>query len=156
MVMATNGEGREAYPEWIGFHEPPLSIDLHLQVAAGPWEAVHEYEPGNAPAHNQGGIAGGGRPMVQWGSPVEINDREVEYMVMHDIDKQAYALRVMAHLHDGRIENVMFHSGLIRRVPTQGFVRLYTEEIKPKDVKKFVLERTPWVSGIVKGIRLPN
>ena len=104
-------------------------------------------------AADEGAILAPGAPVVSFYTHVDVGAAQevagVRVQQTHRGRPQG------AHLRDGRVENVVFHSGLVRRVPTQGFVRLHIDEVKPEDVKKFVLERTDWVSGIVRDVELP-
>jgi predicted Ser/Thr protein kinase len=152
MVEAVDRHGKPAYPDWIGYDDPPDRVTIRIRSAAGPWETIHEHYPGKSVPHRE--LSGNTGMMVQWGEPVQVTKNELEYVVMHSIDRETYALRVMAHLHDGRMKDVAFHSGLVRGVPIKGFARIHTNEYSPKDVEKFVMQRSLWASGVVRGVKL--
>jgi hypothetical protein len=79
---------------------------------------------------------------------------EHQFEVMHNVDRDVFAMRMLARLKNGKVENANFHPGPLTGNPAKGFVQIFESEFKPEDVNEYVLERTPWVRGEIKGIAL--
>lgn len=76
--------------------------------------------------------------------------------VSHNVDRDQYALRMMAKFKSGKRVEVGLHSGVLSARETQGYVFLDPSEpdLRAGDIAEFVLERTRWVSGEIGGIAL--
>ena len=73
--------------------------------------------------------------------------------VTHDVDRERYQLRMIAVWKDGKREEVVFHNGVQGTRETEGFVQLEPGQ-RSEDIKEFIIERTPWMRGEIKGIAL--
>jgi hypothetical protein len=73
---------------------------------------------------------------------------------MHNLDRDKYALRLIACLKGGTSDEVTLHSGVLAGNPAKGFAVVFPKEYVPSDVKEYVLERTPWASGEIRNIAL--
>jgi hypothetical protein len=132
----------------ICFKEPPDTISIRVAVAAGPWEPVATFDGKNTRELVP-------NAMIVCSTPsVGPNNRDYQFQVMHNLDRDAYSLRMIARLKDGKEQELMFHSGPLTGNPAKGFTLMYPQEVGPEDIKEYVLERTPWVRGEIKDISL--
>ena len=69
------------------------------------------------------------------------------------MNRDQYALRMIALFKDGTREEVGLHSGLLSARETQGYVLLEPGR-RVENIQEFVLERTPWVRGEIRNIAL--
>jgi hypothetical protein len=148
-VKVTTRGGEPRLAEWICFGQIPESLDIHIKTATGPWETVVEYDQTSKTVKE---IIHGS--MVLWGEPKPLG-KNLRMDVMHNLDRQEYSLRMRCYLKNGAIREMIFHSGLLRTVPTKGYVLLYGDT--PIDqIEKFELQRTPWQRGVIANVVVPD
>ena len=126
---------------------PPGTEEIAVQcsAAAGPWEPVAVFDGKQT------------RVLVQETQVLcthprqEANGRCLD--VTHNVDREQFALRMVGVCKDGRRHEVGLHSGVLSARETQGFVMLDPGQ-RAADIAQFVLERTPWVRGEIRGVLL--
>lgn len=142
-------QDRQREAKWVCFTDPPETVDMHIQAATGPWEPITEFDRQMKKIRD---IVPSGT--VQ-GEPVTSSEgRIVRFKLMHKLDRDRFALRLVAFLSDGQIIDTPFYDEETR----DGFVKsvavIHTWRIKPADVEKYVLERSAWVRGVIRDIQL--
>jgi hypothetical protein len=140
---------RQREAKWICYSNPPAAVDMHIQAATGPWEPITEFDGDMKKIRD---IVPSGT--VQ-GEPVRSSEgRIVRFKLMHKLDRKTYALRLAAFLQNGEIIDTPFYDEDV----SDGFIKsvavIHTWRIKPEEVEKYVLERSPWVKGVIRNIRL--
>jgi serine/threonine protein kinase len=140
---------RQREAKWICYSNPPEAVDMHIQAATGPWEPITEFDSQMEKIRD---IVPSGT--VQ-GEPIRSSEgRIVRFKLMHKLDRKTYALRLAAILQDGQIIDTPFYDENV----SDGFIKsvavIHTWRIKPEEVEKYVLERSPWVRGVIRNIRL--
>jgi len=140
---------RQREAKWICFTNPPEAVDMHIQAATGPWEPITEFDADMKKIRD---IVPSGT--VQ-GEPVRSSEgRIVRFKLIHKLDRNAYALRLAAFLKNGQIIDTPFYDEDV----SDGFIKsvavIHTWRIKPDEVEKYMLERSPWVRGVIRNIRL--
>jgi hypothetical protein len=140
--------GKKFSAAFICFDEAPESVDFQTQVARGPWEPIAIYD-GKQTKEPVNGV------MVVCSTPAIPKGRtDFQFEVMHNADREAYAMRMMAKLKNGKTREVQFHPGPLRGNPSKGFAIIWPDELNPADVKEYVLERARWERGEIKGVAL--
>ncbi len=95
--------------------------------------------------------------MALWSEP-RYEQGALRFDVMHNADRERFALRMVARLQNGGSEKLVFHSGVLIGAPAKGFALVHGTEHKVENwlrrVKEMVIERTPWVRGEIRNIRL--
>ncbi|HNQ87031.1 MAG TPA: protein kinase [Verrucomicrobiota bacterium] len=134
------------------FAEPPATADYQEAIACGPWEAVSVYDVEKKSTQDLGrGV------MALWSEP-RYEQGALRFDVMHNADREHYALRMSARLRGGGHETLVFHSGVLSGSPAKGFALIHGREQEAKAwlqrVKELVIEQTPWLRGEICGIAL--
>ncbi|MCU0787796.1 MAG: hypothetical protein MUC91_06335 [Verrucomicrobia bacterium] len=132
------------------YAEPPDTVIYREAVACGPWEAVSVYDVNTKETRDLGrGV------MALWSEP-RYEQGALRFDVMHNANRERYALRMVARRRNGGDEMLGFHTGVISGSPAKGFALIHGTEAEAKarlqQVKELVLERTPWVRGEISGI----
>ncbi|MEI2724160.1 MAG: protein kinase [Verrucomicrobiota bacterium] len=126
---------------------PPGTAEVTVQfaTAAGPWEALASFDGRRTTVRVQG------VQVLCTQLRQEANGKCLD--VTHDVNRDQYALRMVAVFKDGEREEVALHSGVQSARETQGYVRLEPGQ-RVENIQEFVLERTPWVRGEIRNIAL--
>ncbi len=142
-------QGKSGSAAVIAFADMPEEANVSFTTAVGPWEQVAVFD-GEKTKDLVNGV------MVTCGPPHADNPQDGSwgFDVMHNIDRDKYALRMIAHLKNGKEEHVVFHGGIRTGNPAKGFSAIFPAEYKPFDVKEYRLERTPWAHGVIKNVAL--
>ncbi|HEX8294984.1 MAG TPA: serine/threonine-protein kinase [Chthoniobacteraceae bacterium] len=134
----------------LAYSEPPATISLREELAseASRWESVAVFDGNRTrnllPEAN-----------VVCGLPQRNGDRDGwRFEVSHNLDRDRYALRLVARLHDGRRAELAFHSGPIAGTPAMGFATISDRDVELKDIADYTLERALWSRGEVRDIAL--
>jgi hypothetical protein len=133
------------YADVVRFPAGTKELALQCRSAVGPWEPVAVFDGKQTKV-----LLGGVRVLCTY-LRQEPNGKCLD--VTHDVDRGLYALRMMGVFKDGKREELVFHSGVLSGRETQGFVALEPGQ-RVADIAEFVLERTPWVRGEIRGITL--
>ncbi|HOC00031.1 MAG TPA: serine/threonine-protein kinase [Verrucomicrobiota bacterium] len=146
------GSTTRASAQLVCFAEPPDTADYQEYVACGPWEAVSVYDAKTKTTRDlERGV------MALWSEP-RYEQGALRFDVMHNADRERFALRMVARLQNGGSEKLVFHSGVLTGAPAKGFALVHGTEHRVENwlrqVKEMVIERTPWVRGQVRNIRL--
>ncbi len=120
-------------------------VTVRCATALGPWEALAVFDG------KQTKVMVAGVQVLCTHLRQEANGKCLD--VTHDVDRARFALRMMAVFKSGKREEVGLHSGVLSARETQGFVMLEPGQ-RVEDIQEFVLERTPWVRGEIRGIAL--
>ena len=140
--------GKRVTADVLRFVVVPETLSYRIDAAAGPWQRVAVFDG----LKTNELISG---TMVTCSPPVlDPNSKAWRFDIMHNLDRDKYALRLIACLKDGTSDEVTLHSGVLASNPTKGFAVVYPKEYVPSDVKEYVLERTPWASGEIRNIAL--
>ncbi len=126
---------------------PPGTAEVAVQfaTAGGPWEALAIFDGRRTT------LLVAGTQVLCTHLRQETNGKCLD--VTHDVNRDQYALRMMAVFKDGKREEVALHSGLFSARETQGYVLLEPGQ-RVENIQEFVLERTPWVRGEIRNIAL--
>ena len=122
---------------------------VNIAVAAAPWTKVAVFD-GKRTKVSVDGIQ-----VLCTRVPFDARDPHGKVLtITHDIDRDQYALRVIAVLKNGKKEKAaLYGSGTTAR-ETQSYVQLQGFEQNVDNVKEFILERTPWVRTQIPHIAL--
>jgi hypothetical protein len=74
--------------------------------------------------------------------------------VMHNLPRDAHALRLVAKLNNGKHEVVDFHSGLLKGTPTKSFALIHDHDFDIRMVEEYVLERASLLRGRIDNIAM--
>ncbi len=121
---------------------------VQFALAAGPWERVAVFDGTRTKKFVEN---------VQVLNTRDSFSQDADGKVLtvtHDIDQNEFALRMIAVLKSGKREQAHLYKSGLRARETQNSVLLGGFEKNVANVKEFVLERTPWVRGDIKGISL--
>ncbi len=146
------GSNTRASAQLVCFAEPPDTADYQECVACGPWESVSVYDAKTKTTRDlERGV------MALWSEP-RYEHGALRFDVMHNADRERFALRMVARLQNGGSEKLVFHPGILTGAPAKGFALVHGTEHKVENwlqqVKEMVIERTPWVRGGIPNIRL--
>jgi hypothetical protein len=133
------------YADVVRFPTGTDELTLQCASAVGPWEPVAVFDG------KQTKVATEGVRVLCTYLRQEPNGKCLD--VTHDMDRGFYALRMMGVFKGGKREQLVLHSGVLSGRETQGFVALEPGQ-RVEDIGAFVLERTPWVRGEIRGIAL--
>ncbi len=120
-------------------------VAVQCETALGPWEALAVFDG------RQTKVLVEGVQVLCTHLRQEANGKCLD--VTHNVDRGRFALRMMAVFKDGKREEVGLHSGVLSARETQGYVMLEPGQ-RIEDIADFVLERSPWVCGEIRGIAL--
>ena len=143
--------GKERSAELVCFSNPPESVDCRVTVGAGPWEAIAIYD-----GHETKGLARG--VMAVCSAPwYDESIGAYRFEIMHNIDCDRYALRLVARLKNGVVKEMAIDSGTRTGNSAKGYALIQPDDFNPADANEYYFERTPWVRGEINGIALrPN
>lgn len=132
------------------FDNPPEKLDYRFGYVVGDWMPVATFDGETTIVHQPDSHI-----QISLADESDFGRQEtLRLHVSHDIDRDLYALRMMAKLHDGR-EQLMSFPTEIKGETAKGFAAAY--QFTSNDVKEFVLQRSPWVYGEIPNIALaPN
>jgi len=140
--------GRKANAQLICFGEPPDSVDYRVKTASGPWEPIAVYD-GKKTRELVRGV------MIVCSSPtVPAKRSDFQFEVMHNVNREIYAMRLIARFKNDETKELDFHPGPVRGNPSKGFAIIHPGDFDPADVKDYVIERTPWTCGEIRNISL--
>ncbi|MCL4179076.1 MAG: protein kinase [Verrucomicrobia bacterium] len=134
-------DGKERVASILEWPSPGETIDLEVASAIGPWEPIALFDGQNT------------RELIPeikvTCGPLHYDERRQchQFEVMHNVDRDRYALRMVARLQNGQQLEVDLHAGLTHGSPAKGFTVLWPDEFKPDEVKEYAIESTPWVRG---------
>jgi len=150
--MLTGGAGGPKLASQVVGHAnvvrfPPGTEEVTVQcaIAVGPWDALAVFDG------RQTKVLVEGVQVLCTHLRQEANGKCLD--VTHDVDREEYALRMMAVFKNGKREEVPLHSGVLSARETQGYVMLETGQ-RIEDIAEFVLEHTPWVRGEIGSVVL--
>lgn len=136
--------------EYFALQEPTDTIDLTAKITltSAKWEPLAVYNRVKTRELHEG--------MDVVFSPPRYDKKAKRYVmdVTHNIPRSDHALRLMAHLKNGERKEVDFHPGTFSGIPADGYALIYPDDFNIEYVKEYVLERTPWLLGEMKGISL--
>jgi hypothetical protein len=82
-------------------------------------------------------------------------EQYTRFDIMHNVDRANYAMRMTAHLKNGRSVEVDFHDGVFTGSPAKGFAIIQaSEDWLPADVVEYTIERSPILEGSIPHIAL--
>jgi hypothetical protein len=118
---------------------------LQCATASGPWEPVAVFDG------KQTKVLLEGVQVLCTHLRREANGKCLD--VTHNVDRELYAVRMMGVMKNGTQEELDLHPGVLRARETQGFVLVQGGQ-RVEEISEFVLERTPWVRGEIRGVAL--
>ena len=125
-----------------GYAAMPAAIDIEVMETSGEWEQVAVFDGQRThvlipDVHVVCGIPRVNPEHEGW-----------EFAVSHNIDRDAYDLRMIAHGRNGERREVDFHGGVIAGNPAMGSATLRRSDgFKLGDIVEYTLERSPWARG---------
>ncbi len=144
----------EASAELAYFDNPPARVDLNVAASFGPWSTVSVYDVATRTARDVEP-----RTMALWSEPrYDTAAGALRYDVMHNVDRDAHALRMRARSRGGQWEEWVFHSGPLAGSPAKGFALVHGTEPETRrqldQVDTLHLEQTPWIRGKIPNLAL--
>ena len=125
-----------------------LDLKANFIFADAVWETVATYDGTQTKELLKGS-------MVVFSPPrYEANTKRHVIEVMHNLSRTEHSLRLIAELKNGERKELAFHGAISTGTPAKGLAMIYPGEFELADVRRYELQRTPWIRCQINDIAL--